>query len=97
MVFFFPETSEQHFAYIFFEKTIFLKYRCFTFIELIRDVICTYYVFNVMYPKGISQSLEFFVRFFWKYYPENLRGKKNHINNLSKINHLITRLRDLKK
>lgn len=79
-------------AYIFIEKELVAKFVTFNFIELINNIICYYYVFNLMYPKEISQTLDFCVRFFYNIYPNFVRGNKRTINNFSKINSLIKKL-----
>ncbi|XP_055381337.1 uncharacterized protein LOC129611938 [Condylostylus longicornis] len=68
--------SEQCIAYIFAEKILIVKEENFTFVDLLCQVISYYYVFNIVYPKEISQSLEFCVRYFYNHYCEKLRGSK---------------------
>lgn len=47
-----------------------------------------------MYPKETLQTMEFFIRYFLRYYPEKVRGSKKNSNNINKINNLMKKLRD---
>lgn len=86
---------DQRLAYIFFEKTMITKEKDFSFADLVCQVICFYYVFNIVFPKEISQSLEFCVRYFFNHYCEKTRGSKKTIFNMSKIRNFIKKLNQL--
>lgn len=79
-------------TYMFFEKVIVGHYKNENFLNLLCLSITYFYNFNILYPKQISQTLEFCSRYFLQHYTQNVRGKKKHINNLSKINNLINKL-----
>ncbi|XP_055389885.1 uncharacterized protein LOC129618883 [Condylostylus longicornis] len=47
------------------------------FIGMLELLVCYYYVLNIIFPKEISQFMEFFVRYFLQHYPDGVRGIKN--------------------
>ena len=48
-------------------------------LEIIKVIISIYYLMNSIYPKQISQVMEFSIRYFLQYYPESSRGSKKNI------------------
>ncbi|XP_055372360.1 uncharacterized protein LOC129606213 [Condylostylus longicornis] len=87
---------EKKMGYISLEKSPVAFHENPEILDLLIEIIAVFYVFNIMYSKSMSQSYEFFVRFFYKYYPEEIRGKKKNISNMCKINNLIKRLDELR-
>ncbi|XP_055388137.1 uncharacterized protein LOC129616505 [Condylostylus longicornis] len=65
------------------------------FIGMLELLVCYYYVLNIIFPKEISQFMEFFVRYFLQHYPDGVRGIKKSMNSLNKINSLIVKLSSL--
>ncbi|XP_061393734.1 uncharacterized protein LOC133329258, partial [Musca vetustissima] len=61
--------DEQHIAYIWLEGEITSIETNSNLISLILQLLCYYYIFNIEYPKDISQSCEFFMRYLFKFYP----------------------------
>ncbi|XP_073836713.1 uncharacterized protein [Musca autumnalis] len=65
-------------------------------ITLILQILCYYYyIFNIEYPKDISQTCEFFMRYLLKFYPLQVIGKKKNINNMKRIITLIKKLYEM--
>lgn len=81
-------------VYIFFEKVLIMEYNACSMIDTLIYIICLFYTFNLMYPKETLQTMEFFIRYFLRYYPEKVRGSKKNSNNINKINNLMKKLRD---
>lgn len=64
-------------AYIFIEKEVVVDEDA-DLIEQLIQTINFYFVFNILYPPEICQTLEFLFRFFYKFYPPAVRGAKKH-------------------
>ncbi|XP_017471866.1 PREDICTED: uncharacterized protein LOC108363110 [Rhagoletis zephyria] len=79
-------------AYILIEKTIVSKIENCNLLLNLQLVINFFFVLNIIYPREISQTLEFLVRFFYKHYPISTRGKKKNINSLQKVNSFISKI-----
>ncbi|TDG44495.1 hypothetical protein AWZ03_009073 [Drosophila navojoa] len=60
--------------------------------DIIAQLICYYYTFNMMYPKEANQTLEFIVIYFLQHTPEQVRNSKKSITSNSKYNQLISKL-----
>ncbi|XP_030384344.1 uncharacterized protein LOC115631670 [Scaptodrosophila lebanonensis] len=60
--------------------------------DIISQLLCYYYTFNMMYPKEANQTLEFIVIYFLQNAPEHARNSKKAITNNSKYNQLIAKL-----
>ncbi|XP_022227248.2 uncharacterized protein LOC111077329 [Drosophila obscura] len=60
--------------------------------DIIAQLICYYYTFNMMYPKEANQTLEFMVIYFLQHAPEQARNSKKAITANSKFNQLIAKL-----
>lgn len=60
--------------------------------DIIAQLICYYYTFNMMYPKEANQTLEFIVIYFLQHTPEQVRNSKKNITSNSKYNQLISKL-----
>lgn len=86
--------QKKEITYIFIEKVLvahFLEGN-YNYLKTLTDVINYYYVFNIMFPRQLSQTMEFLVRFLYKHYPNSSRGPKKSINNLQKVNNLISQI-----
>ncbi|EDW80237.1 uncharacterized protein Dwil_GK21066 [Drosophila willistoni] len=64
------------------------------FPDVIAQLICYYYTFNMMYPKEANHTLEFIVIYFLQNAPEQTRNSKNFTGN-SKYNQLISKLANI--
>ncbi|XP_067613886.1 uncharacterized protein [Eurosta solidaginis] len=51
-------------AYIFIEKQLISQLSGYDMLLYLKEIIQYYYTFNIIYPSEISQSMEFFVRYF---------------------------------
>lgn len=60
--------------------------------DIIAQLLCYYYTFNMMYPKEANQTLEFIVIYFLQHAPEQARNSKKSITSNSKYNQLIAKL-----
>ncbi|EDW64040.1 uncharacterized protein [Drosophila virilis] len=60
--------------------------------DIIAQLLCYYYTFNMMYPKEANQTLEFIVIYFLEHTPEQARNSKKSITGNSKYNQLIAKL-----
>ncbi|XP_034098667.1 uncharacterized protein LOC117564119 [Drosophila albomicans] len=60
--------------------------------DIIAQLLCYYYTFNMMYPKEANQTLEFIVVYFVQHAPEQARNSKKSITSNSKFNQLIAKL-----
>lgn len=60
--------------------------------DIIAQLLCYYYTFNMMYPKEANQTLEFIVIYFLQHAPEQARNSKKSITSNSKFNQLIAKL-----
>ncbi|KAH8273734.1 hypothetical protein KR018_011187, partial [Drosophila ironensis] len=60
--------------------------------DILAQLICYYYTFNMMYPKEANQTLEFIVVYFLQHTPEYVRTAKKPVTTNSKINQLIAKL-----
>ncbi|XP_002018666.2 uncharacterized protein LOC6593754 [Drosophila persimilis] len=60
--------------------------------DIIAQLICYYYTFNMMYPKEANQTLEFMVIYFLQHVPEQARNSKKAVTANSKFNQLIAKL-----
>ncbi|BFF94667.1 uncharacterized protein DMAD_12244 [Drosophila madeirensis] len=60
--------------------------------DIIAQLICYYYTFNMMYPKEANQTLEFMVLYFLQHAPEQARNSKKPLTGNSKFNQLIAKL-----
>lgn len=60
--------------------------------DIIAQLLCYYYTFNMMYPKEANQTLEFIVIYFLEHAPEQARNSKKSITSNSKYNQLIAKL-----
>lgn len=89
-----PEPDSSKIAYTFIENILVREavYSDIYHPQLILEVISLYYIVNISYPKKISLSLEFFVRFLLKYYSQTYRGAKKNISNIAKVSNLIKKL-----
>ncbi|XP_017467857.1 PREDICTED: uncharacterized protein LOC108360183 isoform X1 [Rhagoletis zephyria] len=85
--------KETYNCYIFIEKTL-VSHTLGDgdMFKFLKQIIQYYFVFNIIYPPETSQTMEFFVRFFYKFYPNSSRGAKKNINNIQKVNNLIVKL-----
>ncbi|KAH8413343.1 hypothetical protein KR009_010059, partial [Drosophila setifemur] len=60
--------------------------------DILAQLICYYYTFNMMYPKEANQTLEFIVVYFLQHSPEQVRSAKKSVTTNSKFNQLIGKL-----
>ncbi|KAL7739388.1 hypothetical protein ACLKA6_002456 [Drosophila palustris] len=60
--------------------------------DIIAQLLCYYYTFNMMYPKEANQTLEFIVIYFLQHAPEQARNSKKSVTSNSKFNQLIAKL-----
>lgn len=60
--------------------------------DILAQLICYYYTFNMMYPKEANQTLEFIVVYFLQHSPEQVRSAKKSVTTNSKFNQLIAKL-----
>ncbi|XP_039495223.1 uncharacterized protein LOC120454194 isoform X1 [Drosophila santomea] len=60
--------------------------------DILAQLICYYYTFNMMYPKEANQTLEFIVVYFLQHSPEQVRSAKKSVTTNGKFNHLIAKL-----
>ncbi|KAH8263380.1 hypothetical protein KR044_007846, partial [Drosophila immigrans] len=60
--------------------------------DIIAQLLCYYYTFNMMYPKEANQTLEFIVLYFVLHAPEHARNSKKSVTSNSKFNQLIAKL-----
>ncbi|KAH8403048.1 hypothetical protein KR222_003752 [Zaprionus bogoriensis] len=60
--------------------------------DIIAQLLCYYYTFNMMYPKEANQTLEFIVLYFLQHAPEQARNSKKSVTSNSKYNQLIAKL-----
>lgn len=84
----------ENVAYIFIDKMQVAERSNSCIFELIIECICYFFIFNLIYPKELSQTLEFYVRYFLNYRPSNVRGCKKNINNISKIHNLLKKINE---
>ena len=61
-------------AYVIVEKNVFMHLKSSNLICMISTAIKIFYALNMLYPKNISQTMEFFVKFYYKYYCDTTRG-----------------------
>ncbi|XP_017004686.2 uncharacterized protein [Drosophila takahashii] len=60
--------------------------------DILAQLICYYYTFNMMYPKEANQTLEFIVVYFLQHSPEQVRSAKKSVTTNGKFNQLIAKL-----
>ncbi|EDW03984.1 uncharacterized protein LOC6561753 [Drosophila grimshawi] len=60
--------------------------------DIVAQLLCYYYTFNMMYPKEANQTLEFIVIYFLQNSPEQARNSKKCVTGNSKYNQLIAKL-----
>ncbi|XP_052837956.1 uncharacterized protein LOC128253540 isoform X1 [Drosophila gunungcola] len=60
--------------------------------DILAQLICYYYTFNMMYPKEANQTLEFIVVYFLQHSPDQVRSAKKSVTTNGKFNQLITKL-----
>ncbi|ALC38538.1 CG17078, partial [Drosophila busckii] len=60
--------------------------------DILAQLLCYYYTFNMMYPKEANQTLEFIVIYFLQNTPEQARNSKKSVSSNSKYNQLIAKL-----
>lgn len=84
--------SSSDVGYIFIEKLMVSSTDKVNLIDMVMQCIAYYYNFNMQYPKEVSQSFDFIVRYFLNHYPEKPRGPKKNLNNMNKINNFIRKL-----
>ncbi|XP_017021767.1 uncharacterized protein [Drosophila kikkawai] len=60
--------------------------------DILAQLICYYYTFNMMYPKEANQTLEFIVVYFLQHSPEQVRLAKKPLTSNGKFNQLIAKV-----
>ncbi|KAH8281494.1 hypothetical protein KR054_000866 [Drosophila jambulina] len=60
--------------------------------DILAQLICYYYTFNMMYPKEANQTLEFIVVYFLQHSPDQVRMAKKPLTSNNKFNQLIAKV-----
>lgn len=60
--------------------------------DILAQLICYFYTFNMMYPKEANQTLEFIVVYFLQHSAEQVRTAKKPLTSNSKFNQLIAKV-----
>ncbi|KAH8389195.1 hypothetical protein KR200_009837 [Drosophila serrata] len=60
--------------------------------DILAQLICYYYTFNMMYPKEANQTLEFIVVYFLQHSPDQVRMAKKPLTSNGKFNQLIAKV-----
>lgn len=68
-----------------------------SFKEAFIQTFCLYFIFNIQYPKDISQLLEFVQRYFFVYYTETSRGRKKNLTSMAKVMRLLCKINEFSK